>query len=87
MNRGIGNTDRVTPSRLRQWRGSNSTVLWTVEDLTSDKLNDKRRRRCGPLKIDVRQTERQTPKALANFSPGFELGENPGYTNKYSIEP
>jgi len=30
MNRGIGNTGRVTPSRLRQWTGSNSTVLWIV---------------------------------------------------------
>jgi hypothetical protein len=28
-----------------------------------------------------------TPKALANFSPGFERSENPGYANKMGIEP
>jgi hypothetical protein len=28
-----------------------------------------------------------TPKALANFSPGFEHSENPGYTSKESLNP
>jgi hypothetical protein len=27
-----------------------------------------------------------TPKALANFSPGFELSENPGLTIKRAIK-
>jgi hypothetical protein len=28
-----------------------------------------------------------TPKALANFSPGFEQRENPGLTIKRAIKP
>jgi len=28
-----------------------------------------------------------TPKALANFSPGFEQSENPGLTIKRAIKP
>jgi hypothetical protein len=28
-----------------------------------------------------------TPKALANFSPGFERSENPGYANKWALNP
>ena len=28
-----------------------------------------------------------TPKAFANFSPGLERSENPGYTNKKCMNP
>jgi len=33
------------------------------------------------------RNEEQTPKAFANFSPGLERSDNPGYANKYIFKP
>jgi hypothetical protein len=45
------------------------------------------RKRVDSMKILVVPQFELTPKALANFSPGFERSENPGLTIKKSRNP
>ena len=70
--------------QIRDSRQANSPVICTRWTLNIERPVVQ----MGKNRVVVQfETRLNTPKALANFSPGLEQSDNPGYRNKNSDEP